>query len=118
MQGKGLIYTTSEDDNYLFKGPPTSFTGSATTLEVPLGKMTKEIAILVFKDTFKDGHQSTNALEKLHEYELVFYPKVVQFSYAYNQLKNLGFAITPQVRIVLNVKLYDKRVVPDRKSVV
>ena len=52
LPGKALIYTTKADDDTPWAGRPTSFTGSATTLTIPLGLITREIAATVFGDSF------------------------------------------------------------------
>lgn len=108
VNGKALIYTEAADDQYVFSGHPTSFTGSGTTLSIPLGLITKQIAIIVFGKIFREGADSANSIDKATNYTVVVTPKVTHFEYAYNQLKNLGFAITPETRLTLNVKLFDK----------
>lgn len=110
VPGKVLIYTERADDLSLFRGNPTSFTGSASTLTIPLGTITKEVAVTVFGDMFKDGFDISNSLdpEKLSRYSLVIQPRTTRFSYEYNQAKNIGFAITPTVTLSLDVKLLDR----------
>lgn len=107
LEGKALIFTVQEDDARNFKGNPASFTGNATTLELPLGVMTREIAGIVFAGMFEGGVEKSNSLDNLAEYSLALTPKWTGFEYAYNQAKNLGFAITPQAQIKLHVKLTD-----------
>ena len=104
--GQVLVYTTSADDAYVFTGKPTSFTGGGTKLSLPLGMMTREIAGMVFSERFQQGHIKSGVLNGA-EYGLTVHPKVKHIEYAYNQLKNLGFAITPQVRLVLTVDVLD-----------
>lgn len=109
IDGKALVYTTTEDDAYIFSGHPTSFTGGGTTLELPLGKITREVAIAVFNKMFKGGVDTAQALPQTGDYRLIMRPRVTQFEYAYNQLKNAGFAITPQTRITLEVSLLNSQ---------
>jgi hypothetical protein len=105
VDGKVLIVTSQEDDQYLFNGHPTSFTGSATTLSLPLGQIVKEAAKAAFGDRFKDGADTATTVQSTEGYRVVVAPKVNNFSYAYNQLKNLGFAITPTVEASAHVRV-------------
>ncbi len=54
---------------------------------------------------FKDGADFRNTAGDAAGYRLIVKPKVTRFTYAYNQLKNLGFAITPQAELDLHVTL-------------
>lgn len=105
VDGKVLIVTSQTDDEYVFSGHPTSFTGSATTLTLPVGQITKEAAKAAFGDRFKDGADTTTALQSAAGYRLIVAPKVTKFSYEYNQAKNLGFAITPTVEATAQVSV-------------
>lgn len=107
VAGKVLVYTEKTDDDTLWSGKPTSFTGSATTLSIPLGLIAREIAATVFGDAFRDGAVKANALTDASDYRVIIRPKVSAFSYEYNQLKNIGFAITPTVVLTLEVSLLD-----------
>jgi hypothetical protein len=107
LAGKALVYTVKADDDAVWKGNPTSFTGSATTLSIPLGVIAREIAAVVFGDTFRDGAVKANSLAAATGYRVIVQPKVSAFSYEYNGLKNAGFAITPTVILTLEVSLLD-----------
>jgi hypothetical protein len=108
MDGKVLVYTERADDNYVFSGNPTSFTGGATTLTVPLGQITREVAVYAFGRHFKDGADAGNSLESLAGYRAIIRPRVLSFTYEYNQLQNLGFAITPGVTLEIETQLLDQ----------
>lgn len=108
MDGKVLVYTERADDNYVFSGNPTSFTGGATTLTVPLGQITREVAVYAFGRHFKDGADASNKLENLAGYRAIIRPRVLSFTYEYNQLQNLGFAITPGVTLEIETQLLDQ----------
>lgn len=108
VRGKGLIYTEKIDDLYVYAEKPTSFIGAGTTLTLPLGAITAGIAGQVFGRMFSDGFESSNSLVHLSQYSVVIKPKAMNFTYEYNGLKNLGFAITPTVQVSLEVKLLDK----------
>jgi hypothetical protein len=108
MDGKVLVYTERADDNYVFSGNPASFTGGATTLTVPLGQITREVAVYAFGRHFKDGADASNKLENLAGYRAIIRPRVLSFTYEYNQLQNLGFAITPGVTLEIETQLLDQ----------
>ena len=107
LDGKALVQTAREDDEYIFKGNPTSLTGAATTLTIPLGVITRESARAAFADAFKGGADGAADLRNASGYVLVVSPKVTQYSYEYNQLKNVGLAVTPVVRVNLQVRVLD-----------
>lgn len=108
LPGKALVYTTQADDDNAWVGKPTSFTGSATTLNIPLGVIAREIAATVLGDAFRGGVVKANALPAAGAgYRVVVQPRVTAFSYEYNQLKNAGFAITPTVILTLDVAVLD-----------
>jgi hypothetical protein len=107
LAGKALVHTDKVADDTPFVGPPTSFTGGGTKLTIPLGVIAREIAATVFGDLFRDGASKANTLANASVYRVVVQPRVVSFSYEYNQLKNLGFAITPTVLLSLEVRTLD-----------
>lgn len=101
-----LVVMTKEEQNWVYSDHPTSFTGSASTLTIPLGDITKQIALEVFSRHFSAATLASE-LPGDSSYRLVVNPRIQHFEYAYNQLKNLGFAITPEIHIDLTVKLFD-----------
>lgn len=105
IAGKGLVVMSEADAQWTFSGNPTTFTGGGTTLTIPLGEITKQVALKVFGSAFVDGAAYSTDAANAAEYRLVVKPKIAQFSYAYKQLKNLGFAITPTIDLQLNVVL-------------
>jgi len=106
--GKTMVYTSVEDDNYIYSGSPTSFTGGGTTLELPLGYITREVSAEVLKHICTGGVSESGSLADLESYQLIMHPRVTHFEYAYNQLKNAGFAVTPQAIISLKMETYDQ----------
>ena len=112
INGKSLVVVSEADAQWVFSGSPTSFTGGGTTLKLPLGEITKQVALKVFGAAFKDGADFAGNADNNKGYRLIVRPKVNKFTYAYNQLKNLGFAITPTVEIELHIVLLS----PDGKS--
>lgn len=107
LAGKALVYTVKADDDTVWSGKPTSFTGSGTTLTIPLGVIAREIAAVVFGDAFRGGAVKANALDGAVAYRVIVQPRVTAYSYEYNQLKNAGFAITPTAVLTLEVSLLD-----------
>jgi hypothetical protein len=112
IPGKSLVVLDTGDASWTYSGKPTSFTGSGTTLTLPLGEITRQVALKVFGAAFKDGADFRNAAGDATGYRLIVKPKITRFTYAYNQLKNLGFAVTPQANLDLHVTL----VSPDGKT--
>lgn len=105
LNGKSLVVISEADAQWQFSGKPTSFTGGGTTLTLPMGEITKQVALKVFGSAFTGGADFRSDAAGAEGYRLIVKPKVNKFSYAYNQLKNLGFAITPIVDMELGVEL-------------
>lgn len=105
LTGKSLVVMSDVDAQWIYSGHPTSFTGGGSTLSVPMGEITKQVALRVFGAAFTDGADFRNSAQDASGYRLVIQPKVSSFSYAFNQLKNLGFAITPTINLELHVQL-------------
>lgn len=107
IKGKGLVVISESDASWSYSGSPKSFTGGGTTLTLPLGEITKQAALIVFGAAFADGVDYRTTPGDTAPYRMVIKPRVAQMQYAYNQLKNLGFAVTPQVEMDLSVTLTD-----------
>lgn len=105
--GRVLIVTTPQDDAYVYTGNPTSFTGRATTLTLPLGAIVREAAVAGFADTFKSGADVATTVKDPARYVVIVAPRLASFSYEYNQLKNAGFAITPTAVVNVDVRVLD-----------
>ncbi|MDJ0741682.1 MAG: hypothetical protein QNJ91_18395 [Gammaproteobacteria bacterium] len=101
-----LIVMSEQEQDWVYSGNPASFTGGGTTLTMPLGNITKQIALEVFSRRFASADAAVE-LPANGAYRIVVNPRVSRFEYAYNQLKNIGFAITPEVQLDLDVKLFD-----------
>jgi hypothetical protein len=107
LPGKALVYMSPEDAKYAFSGKPTSFTGGGTNLTIQLGEITQRVAVKVFGEVFVDGADAATRLDDIAGYRVVIEPRITHYSYAYNQLRNLGFAVTPEVDMTLSVKVVD-----------
>ena len=107
FDGKALVFTEPKEDLTLYKQGPSSFTGAATSLSVNVGGYLKEISVEVFSRFFKEGAVHSNKQNEPGDYVIIIKPEILTFDYRYNQLKNLGFAITPETKIDLYVSLKD-----------
>lgn len=107
--GVAVVEMSKTEQENVFTGNPTSFTGGGTTLTLPMGTITREAATLAFKDVFSQGVKVSDSVQSPSEFSAVIHPRVTQYTYEYNQLKNAGFAITPTVNIGLSVSLRDSR---------
>jgi hypothetical protein len=107
VAGRVLIYTTRSDDERLITAGATSFTGSGMKITTPIGMMSREIALKVFSKLASDGADCSNDLVNASRYTIVLRPETKDFSHGFPQLKNLGFAITPEVRMTLRMTILD-----------
>lgn len=105
--GKVLVYTTHNDDERLITAGATSFTGSGAKLTTPIGTMTREIAVKVFSKVATDGASASNELTDAGRYTIALRPEAKDFTHGFPQLKNLGFAITPEVHLTMRMTVLD-----------
>jgi hypothetical protein len=98
---------SEEAENAVHSGGPESFTGGATTLNIPLGFILRSVSEEVLQDRFSGGTQFANRLPAASTAQLTLMPSIVRFEYWYNSARNVGFAITPQVEVDLQVVLLD-----------
>lgn len=107
ISGRVLVYTTLNDDERLITAGATSLTGAGMKLTTPIGMMTREIALKVFSKAASDGADASNNLLNASRYTVVLRPEARDFSHGFPQLKNLGFAITPEVRVSIRMTILD-----------
>jgi len=107
VPGRGAIEMSKAAQEESFSGNPTSFTGGGTTLTMPIGLITREAATTAFRDVFADGVALVESAAGQAGYAAVVRPRVAAFDYQYNQIRNLGFAVTPIVEMTLSVSLSD-----------
>jgi hypothetical protein len=107
IAGRVLVYTTTTDDERLITAGASSFTGSGASLTTPIGMITREIAVKVFSRMATEGAVSGNTLADSPRFSVVVRPQSQDFRYGFPQLKNLGFAITPEIEPTLRVSLLD-----------
>lgn len=109
LDGRVLVMTAPADDAWVYSGHPSSLTGGGTTLNVPLGEITREAAAKAFGDLFRGGVDRSNHVVGLESYRVVVAPRTVAFDYKYNALRNVGFAVTPQAAVQVHVSLLDPK---------
>lgn len=105
FDGKCAIYTTSRDDSYVFQGYPSSVYGSAETLKIPLGLITKNAAVRVF-DAVCDEVSTVDSLDG-RDYDVAIYPSPIGFEYFFAERGFLRLVITPQVVIYLQITAFN-----------
>lgn len=102
-----LLVMPDEVEDFVYSGNPSSFTGAATTLTIPLGAILKAVSQEILEDRFSGAVGFANEFQAGEPYRLALEPRIRRFDYKYNQLKNLGFAITPEVELDLDVTILD-----------
>lgn len=107
IKGRALIAMSKAAQDEQFTGRPTSLTGAATNLTLPIGEITREAATLAFRNVFSDGVQVVESAKGQMGHVAVVSPRVTQFTYEYNALRNAGFAITPTAVVDLELVLLE-----------
>ena len=102
-----LLVMPDEVEDFVYSGSPSSFTGSATSLTIPLGVILKEVSEEILEDRFSGTVGFASEFMTGGPYRLGLEPRIKRFEYRYSQLKNLGFAITPEVELDLDVNILD-----------
>ena len=105
IRGRALIEMPKAVQDEKFIGKPTSLTGAATNLTLQIGEITREAATLAFGNVFSDGVKVVESASGQMGHVAVVRPRVTQFSYEYNALRNAGFAITPTAVVDLELVL-------------
>jgi|TARA_B110000967_G_C18783474_1_gene509519 hypothetical protein len=116
LDGKGLIVMSAYDENLIYSDNPSSFTGGGTKLTLPIGQIVKRISLEVFGSIFAKGAYFDNQPSNSEDYILVIKPDVKVDNYKYDQLENLGFAVTPKVSISANIQVLssDRSIIFDK----
>lgn len=109
IDGEAVVVTDPAQDEKLYSEHPSSLTGMATTFEANVGWFLREIMVKVLSHKFMGGAKYAHELPQGTEtYRVVVKPKILNFDYRYNQLKNLGFAVTPEAKVELQVSVFDR----------
>lgn len=110
-QGKATLVMSKDMANQTLSPHPTSFTGSATTINIPMGQIVRGVGEKVLGAGFSGGVATA---ESAAPGTYAVNVDVSNFSYAYDQASNLGFAITPKVTLQMTADVKT----PDGKSLV
>lgn len=96
VKGKATLVMTQEDVLRTIKASPTSLTGSATSINVPVGQILRGVGEKILDAGFSEG---TDVAAKAEPNSWSVAVSISKFTYAYDQLSSLGFAITPKVSV-------------------
>lgn len=107
IEGQALVVTEPIHDEKVFSQHPSSLTGAGLTFKAKIGEFVRDMTVSVLARKFKGGAVRGTEVPTGSAYRIVVKPEVLNFDYEYNQLKNLGFAITPQAQVDLYAYLYD-----------
>ena len=99
----GLLITV-ETKNYIFKGNPESFTGSARSHEFPLGEALEKASSQAFLQVFQKL-RLFRTFDEAKESVIIIEPKIEDFHFRYDQLSYAGFAIAVLSKIKVHVTL-------------
>jgi len=102
--GKLLILTAPADDHLVFQGHPQSLTACMWSLHVPFGEIAKKASGEIYGHLFQSGYEFGSVADS-HRFTVTIHPQIDDFAWRMNQLKNAGFAITPQIKMTLNLEL-------------
>ncbi len=96
VQGKATLVMSSTAIGQSITAHPTSFTGSATSITFPMGQIVRTAGEKVLGAGFSKGVVTSDTAAPDTFGVSV---DVSNFTYAYDQASNLGFAITPKVSL-------------------
>jgi uncharacterized lipoprotein YajG len=102
VSGKAVVVMDSAARGQIINAHPTSLTGAATSLNEPVGAVEAAAAEKIFGAGFSGGakvqdHPDPDAYDVSLQTD--------SFSYAYDQLSSLGFAITPKVSVTVTANV-------------
>ena len=107
VAGKALLVAGPEIYNYTYTGRPKSFHGGGTSLQLPLGRIVCETAQDTMRSLFTGGCDRASSIGSDGDYAAIIQVRPLAYEYAFNQIRNLTMAITPQVRLSIEVALMD-----------
>ncbi len=104
MPGKVLIHTTEAQDAGVYRGRPKSFAGSAVAVNIPFGKMTRDIALKTFHGNFSQGAVASDSMSDAAAYRVIIMPQVTHFDYLYRPAPGSLISMVADGRMKLRVK--------------
>jgi hypothetical protein len=106
--GRALLLVEPADEAYVYRGKPHSFHAGGVTMEMPLGQIISRSSERVLQDLFQDGCVVAPRIDPTFRYTAAIRIKPLTYDYAFNQIRNLTMAITPQVRLSIQVQMMDE----------
>lgn len=107
-----IVLTESEIDNTYIKYSPithnmdTPLGHALSSLELPTGKITREVTYEFYNQYFYNIERSNNKqIIKLEPNVIIIKPKTINFNYAL-PVTNMGFTMTPHIHFVLQLEVY------------
>jgi hypothetical protein len=108
VTGRALLLVEPADEAYVFRGRPQSFHAGGVTMEMPLGQIISRSSQRVLNDLFEEGCVVAPRTDTTFRYAAALRIKPLSYEYAFNQIRNLTMAITPQVRLSIQVQMMDE----------
>lgn len=105
LKGKALILTDQSADSAFLLQSPSSFTGGSSKLNIEIGNMVRQIAQIKFEKAFELGADLANDSAHASEYVVIVKPELRGLDYQFSQLENLGFAITPKAKVIVEIQV-------------
>lgn len=105
ITGVAAIEVPAETRGEFLTSSPTSYTGSATKLTLPVGEIVTQASLLSFKEIFTGGAEIVQPGKYNSSHTIIVRPKFRSMTYEYNSLKNVGFAITPTASVSVEISV-------------
>jgi len=106
LEGKALLYLSPQDRTYVFKGGPTTFAGSASTVTLPLGLITQQVGKEALGHFYSGGIEIVETLADARQDDAVVV-HFEDFSYGYDVLDN--FAVLIDLKLIVTLLDRDNR---------
>jgi len=98
---KAALLITPETKNYIFKGRPESFVGSARPHNFPLGNMLEKASLQIFSQIF-EKIVLVRTTQEAGQYEVYLEPKIEDFHFQY---KPSGFFLHQHIFYLCKIKI-------------
>ncbi len=112
----GIIYTTKEDDGFVYQSGADSSIGRSAQFDIPVGAMTKAIASTVMSVKFKKGCKNTNSFTTAAQHSIIMHPRIASYVHKF-RMGLIGINVVPQIDLVLQFDLLNpaKKVIYSKK---
>ncbi len=104
LQGEAVIVMDNGLRDQVITAHPESVTGAATSIVLPIGQIIRDVSTKILGPVFAGG-ASVAATPRPNAYGVLL--RLDSFSFKYDQLSNLGFAITPKVSVAMTIEAVD-----------